>query len=55
MTVHHNGVKVHDDVKVLVDNTRAGAGGDANQPGPILLQDHGHPVQFRNIWLLKLQ
>jgi hypothetical protein len=55
MTVHHNGVKVHDDVKVTVDNTRAGAGGDASQPGPILLQDHGHPVQFRNIWLVKMQ
>lgn len=54
MTVHHNGVKVHDDVKVLVDNTRAGAAGDASKPGPILLQDHGHPVQFRNIWLVKL-
>lgn len=53
MTVHHNGVKVHDDAKVNVDNTRAGAGGDPATPGPILLQDHGHPVQYRNIWLVK--
>jgi hypothetical protein len=53
MTVHHNGVKVHDNVKVDSDNTRAGAGGDPSTPGPILLQDHGHPVQFRNIWLVK--
>ena len=53
ITVIHNGVKVQDDVKVNVDNTRAGAGGDPSVPGPILLQDHGHPVQFRNIWLVK--
>ena len=55
ITVYHNGVKVQDDVKVPVDNTRAGAGGDPSQPGPILLQDHGHPVQYRNIWLLPLK
>ncbi len=53
ITVVHNGVKVHDNVKVTVDNTRAGAGGDPATPGPILLQDHGHPVQYRNIWLVK--
>ena len=53
MTVYHNGVKVHDGVRIPVDNTRAGAGGDPATPGPILLQDHGHPVQYRNIWLLR--
>jgi Domain of Unknown Function (DUF1080) len=53
MTVYHNGVKVHDGAKVNVDNTRAGMGGDPATAGPILLQDHGHPVQYRNIWLLK--
>jgi hypothetical protein len=53
MTVHHNGVKIHDDVKIPVDNTRSGMGGDPATPGPILLQDHDHPVQYRNIWLLK--
>lgn len=53
MTVYHNGVKVHDNAKVNVDNTRAGMGGDPSTAGPILLQDHGHPVQYRNIWLVK--
>jgi hypothetical protein len=52
MTVYHNGVKIHDNVKITKDNTRAGLGGDVCQPGPILLQDHGNPVQYRNIWLL---
>jgi hypothetical protein len=53
MTVYHNGVKIHDNVAIPVDNTRAGMGGDPCTPGPIMLQDHGHPVQFRNIWLQK--
>ncbi len=53
MTVSHNGIKIHDDVAVTSDNTTSGLGGDIAKPGPILLQDHGHPVQFRNVWLLK--
>jgi hypothetical protein len=55
MTVYHNGVKIHDDVKIDKDNTRAGLGGDVCQPGPIMLQDHTNPVQYRNIWLLPLE
>ncbi len=55
MTVYHNGVKVQDDVAVPVDNTTAGLGGDPAAPGPILLQDHGHPIQYRNVWLLPAQ
>jgi hypothetical protein len=55
MTVYHNGVKIHDNVEITTDNTRAGLGGDPCTPGPILLQDHGNPVQFRNIWLLPMK
>jgi hypothetical protein len=53
MTVHHNGVKIHDDQEITKDVTTAGIAGDVCQPGPMLLQDHGHPVQFRNIWVVK--
>jgi hypothetical protein len=52
MSVVHNGIKIHDNVSIPVDNTRAGLGGDPSMPGPIMLQDHGNPVQFRNVWLV---
>lgn len=55
ITVFHNGVKIHDDVKITKDNTTAGLGGDPCTPGPIMLQDHGNPVQFRNIWLVPVE
>ena len=55
ITVLHNGVKIHDNVKIDKDNTTAGLGGDPCKPGPIMLQDHGNPVQFRNIWLAPIK
>jgi len=55
MTVFHNGVKIHDNVKITSDNTTSGAGGDVCQPGPVLLQDHGNPVQYRNIWVVQVK
>ncbi len=51
MTVIWNGVKVHDGTKLTKDSTTSGNGGDICKPGPLKLQDHGHPVQFRNIWV----
>ena len=50
MSVRLNGVMVHDDV--VVPNPTAG--GKETARGPIVLQDHGNPVQFRNIWAVKL-
>jgi len=53
MTVIHNGVKIHNNVKVSKATTAA-PGRDAGQRGRIYLQDHGNRVQYRNIWLVKL-
>jgi hypothetical protein len=50
MTVIHNGVKIHNNVKVSKATTAA-PGGDV---GGIYLQDHGNRVQYRNIWLVEL-
>ena len=52
VTVRHNGVLVHDDVALLGPTShrvRAPYAAHADQL-PISLQDHGHPVRFRNIW-----
>ncbi len=51
ITLVWNGVKVHDDVEVK-DKTGAGKP-EGPEPAPILLQDHGAPVKFRNLWILK--
>ncbi len=56
VTVFWNGQKVHDEVR-LRGPTRLGAperGDDGVLTGPILLQDHVNPVQYRNIWLERL-
>ena len=52
ISVVQNGLTIHQDVEIPIDNTVAGMGGDPSKPGPIMLQDHGNPVQYRNIWLL---
>jgi len=53
ITVIHNGVLIHDDVE-LADKTGAGRR-EGPEPGPIMLQDHGSPVQFRNIWVQPIE
>ncbi len=52
ITVLHNGIKTIDDLEV--SPTPGGIGTEEGVAGPILLQDHGNPVQFRNIWLVPL-
>ena len=57
MTVFHNGILVHD------NETLTGPTAHKARPPyklhadklPISLQDHAHPVRFRNIWIRELQ
>ena len=53
ITVIHNGVKIHDDVE-LPKGTGVGGTREEIPKGPIVLQGHGNPVRYRNIWLKEL-
>ena len=53
VTVVHNGVTIHDNVS-LPKPTGGALDSDVTKPGGIYLQDHGNPVQYRNIWLVEL-
>jgi hypothetical protein len=53
ITVLHNGVLIHDAVEVPRPTAAAPPGSGSNQGG-LYLQDHGHPVEFRNIWVVEL-
>jgi hypothetical protein len=52
MTVLHNGVKIHDNVK-LPKRTTASPLPEGPEPGFLHLQDHGNPVRYRNIWVVE--
>jgi hypothetical protein len=50
VTVLHNAVVIHSAVEVP---NKTGAGQpEGAEAGPILLQDHGYRVRFRNVWIV---
>jgi hypothetical protein len=51
LTVRHNGVLIHENVEVP-NPTRAAPVPENAEPGPLYLQNHNHPVRFRNIWFV---
>jgi hypothetical protein len=54
ITVVQNGITIID--RGRFDNTTAGEiDRKLGEPGPILLQDHGAKVRFRNLWLKPLE
>lgn len=50
ITVWHNGVIIHNNV--ALENKTGGGSPEGPQPLPILLQNHGNPVEFRNVWIV---
>ena len=52
ITVKHNGVVIHENQELPGATTSAPKKED-NTPGPIYLQNHGNPVRYRNIWVVR--
>ena len=52
ITIKHNGVTIYDHYE-MPRNTPGGAETETPGRGPIMLQDHGNPVVFRNIWVVE--
>lgn len=52
VTVKHNGVTIHDNIE-LPNLTPGGAPKEAPGVGPLMLQQHGNPVRYRNIWIVE--
>lgn len=53
LTVLHNGQVIHNNV-ALPGVTGAALDEKVGTPGPLLLQDHGNLVAYRNIWAVEL-
>ncbi len=53
LTVYHNGTRIHDDVEIP---GKTGAGRvEGRGDGPLVLQEHGFSIKFRNIWIAPLR
>jgi len=53
ITVSHNGIVIHEEVEL--PNFTGGSIAENEVPAaPLMLQEHGNPVQFRNIWVEEL-
>lgn len=57
LTVLHNGILVHEDMALVGPTSNGERAPYAPHADalPISLQDHSHPVRFRNIWVRKLE
>jgi len=57
VTVRHNGVLIQDNVTLSGPTAHYARPPYTAHPDklPIMLQDHGHPVRYRNIWLREIR
>lgn len=53
VTVLQNGRVIHNNVQ-LEGVTKGAINAQVGEPGPLVLQDHGAPVTYRNIWVISL-
>jgi hypothetical protein len=53
ITALQNGIVIHNNVEVL-GVTGGTLDEHVGEPGPLLLQDHGNPVKYRNVWIVPL-
>ena len=54
LTVIHNGVLIQDKIKLTGPTGGAYAKGMSDKGG-IYIQDHGHPVEIRNVWVKEIK
>ena len=54
-TVLHNGILIQDHTPVAGKATTAAKFRGITEKGPLVLQDHGNPVRYRNIWIRPLK
>lgn len=54
VTVLQNGVAVQNNTEIQGGTTAGHTGEPPQDPGPIMLQDHGNPVKYRNVWIVPL-
>lgn len=52
MTLKHNGVVIHENLDIA-GPTGGSRSDPEGTPGPIKLQGHGNPLQYRNIWIVE--
>ena len=52
MTLKHNGVVIHKNLEIK-GKTGGARRAPEGTPGPIKLQGHGNPLQFRNVWIVE--
>lgn len=51
VTLRHNGVVIYDDLEIPKLNP--GGRSQEGATGPLMLQNHGNPVVYRNIWVVE--